>query len=251
MNIEILTIFPESFDSPLKSSLMGKACDSGLLTISTTDIRDFSTDKHRTVDDTPFGGGAGMVMKVEPLDIAITHILNKYAGVKPKILLTSASGNKFNQKKAEELAREELLIIICGRYKGIDERLLSLYDIDQISIGDYVLNGGETAALVIAEATARLIPGYMGKLEAAEDDSFAWGILGYPVYTQPQEYKGLKVPDVLVSGHHAKINAYLRKMALIKTLKMRPELMSEDKLSSEDKKILTDIDKTKNEKNMP
>ena len=249
MKIEILTIFPELFDSPLKSSLMGKACENGLLTISTTDIRDFTTDKHRTVDDTPFGGGAGMVMKVEPLDKTIQHILDKNSGQKARILLTSASGKKFDQKMAEELAREELLVIICGRYKGIDERLLSLHNIEPVSIGDYVLNGGETAALVISEAVARLIPGYMGKLEAAEDDSFAWGILGYPVYTQPQEYKDLKVPEVLVSGHHAKINRYRRKMALLKTLKMRPELITEDKLSSEDKKILNEIDE--NEKNMP
>ena len=249
MKIEILTIFPELFDSPLKSSLMGKACESGLLTITTTDIRDFTTDKHRTVDDTPFGGGAGMVMKVEPLDRAISHILDKNSGQTGRILLTSASGKKFDQKLAEELTREELLIIICGRYKGIDERLLSLHNIEPVSIGDYVLNGGETAALAISEAVARLIPGYMGKLEAAEDDSFAWGILGYPVYTQPQEYKDLKVPEVLVSGHHARINRYRRKMALLKTLKMRPELVTEEKLSSEDKKILAEIDK--DEKNMP
>jgi len=244
MKIEILTIFPEFFDSPIKSSLMGKACEAGILSINTTDIREFATDKHRTVDDKPFGGGAGMVMKTEPLDRALNHILEKHSNLKARIMLTSASGSQFNQSKAEEFSRDELLIIICGRYKGVDERILSLYEIEQISLGDYVLSGGELAALIISEATARLLPGFMGKLEAAEDDSFAWGILGYPVYTHPQEYKGLKVPEVLISGHHAKIKQYQRKMALQKTLKYRPDLIDYENLSSEDKKIIENIDKS-------
>ncbi len=249
MKIEILTIFPEIFDSPVKSSLLGKAQAAGIAEISATDIREFSTDKHRTVDDTPFGGGAGMVMKAEPIDRALQMVIEKHAQVRPKILLTSASGRKFDQKKAEELAREKCLIIICGRYKGVDERILFLHPIEEISIGDYVLSGGEYAALVITEAVVRLLPGYMGKAEAAEDDSFSWGILGFPVYTQPQEYRGLKVPEILTSGHHENIRRLRRRLALRKTLKMRPELLQDEILTEEDRKILTDI--KNNEKNEP
>lgn len=249
MKIEILTIFPEIFDSPVKSSLLGKAQEAGIAEINASDIRDFSTDKHRTVDDTPFGGGAGMVMKVEPIDRALQTIIEKHAPVKPKILLASASGRKFDQKMAEELSREKCLIIICGRYKGVDERIMSLYPIEEISIGDYVLSGGEYAALAITEAIVRLLPDYMSKAEAAEDDSFSWGILGFPVYTQPQEYRGLKVPDILISGHHENIRKLRRRMALRKTLRTRPELLRDEVLTEEDKKFLADI--KNNEKNEP
>lgn len=249
MKIEILTIFPEIFDSPVKTSLLGKAQEAGIARITATDIREFSTDKHRTVDDTPFGGGAGMVMKAEPIDLALQTVIENNAPVRPKILLTSASGAKFDQSKAEELSREKCLIIICGRYKGVDERILSLHPIEEISIGDYVLSGGEYAALAITEAVVRLLPGYMGKMEAAEDDSFSWGILGFPVYTQPQEYRGLKVPETLVSGHHENIRKFRRRMALRKTLRIRPELLRDEVLTEEDKRVLTDI--KNNEENEP
>ncbi|MBD3217402.1 MAG: tRNA (guanosine(37)-N1)-methyltransferase TrmD [candidate division Zixibacteria bacterium] len=239
MRIEVLTIFPEMFDSPIKSSLLGKARDAGILEINVTDIRDFATDKHRTVDDTPFGGGAGMVMKAEPIDRALEKIAEGLEN--PRILLTSASGRKFDQKMANELSREESIIIICGRYKGVDERVLELHPIEEVSIGDYVLSGGEVAALTMIEAVARLIPGYMGKIEAGENDAFAWGILGFPNYTHPQEYKGLKVPDVLVSGHHAKIDSFRRRSALKKTLQNRPELLEKIELSDTDKKFLEEI----------
>jgi tRNA (guanine37-N1)-methyltransferase len=239
MRIEVLTIFPEIFDSPIKSSLLGKARDDGILEINVTDIRDFSTDKHRTVDDTPFGGGAGMVMKVEPIDRALEKI--KESLKSPRLLLTSASGRKFDQKMANELSREESIIIICGRYKGVDERILELHPIEEVSIGDYVLSGGEAAALVMIEAVARLVPGFMGKIEAGENDAFAWGILGFPSYTHPQEYKGLKVPDVLVSGHHARIEKLRRYSALKKTLQNRPELLEKIELSDIDKKLLNEI----------
>jgi len=244
MIIEILTIFPEIFDSSIKFGLLEKALAAGIVQIHATDIRDFATDQHRTVDDTPFGGGAGMVMKVEPLDRALKHLKKKYAPLNPKIILTSASGIKFDQKKAEHLSREELLIIICGRYKGIDERILSLHAIEEISLGDFVLSGGEYAALAIGEAVVRLLPGYMGKQSAAVDDSFTWGILGFPVYTQPQDYHGLKVPEVLVSGHHERIRIFRRSMALKKTLKVRPELMRHENLTDEDKKLLSDLEQS-------
>jgi len=189
-----------------------------------------------------------MVMKVEPIDLALNKIMEMIPAEKARILLTSASGKKFDQKTAEILAGEENLIIICGRYKGVGERVLSLYPVEEISIGDYVLSGGEAAALVMIEAVARLLPGYMGKIEAAENDSFAWGILGFPVYTHPQEYKGLKVPDVLISGHHAKIEEYRRKTALMRTLKSRPELLEKIELSKKDKKLLDELNK--DEKNI-
>jgi len=246
MIIEVLTIFPEIFETPVRSSLLGKAQEAGILNIRATDIRSFATDKHRTVDDTPFGGGAGMVMKVEPIDRALEHLLKSGDRSSQRIILTSASGKKLDQNLAREWSREERIIIICGRYKGVDERLLALYPIEEISIGDYVLSGGEAAALVIIEAVARLLPGYMGNQEAAEDDSFSTGILGYPVYTQPQEYKGLRVPEVLISGHHAHINEFRKRAAIEKTRKNRPELLQKEILTEEDKKILKQINNNEN-----
>lgn len=246
MKFEILTIFPEIIESAVKASLLGKARQAGIIEIESIDIRDFATDKHRTVDDTPFGGGAGMVMKPEPIDRALKKLLSKTGADRTKILLTSASGKKFDQKFAEKLAREEFLIIICGRYKGVDERLKTLYPVEEVSIGDYVLSGGEVAALVITEAVSRLKPGYMGKLEAGEDDSFSWDILGYPVYTQPQVYRDLSVPDVLVSGHHENIRKFRRKEALRKTLLQRPEILEKVALNAEDEKLLDEIKQEEN-----
>lgn len=246
MKFEILTIFPEIIENAVKASLLGKAREAGIIEIDTIDIRDFATDKHKTVDDTPFGGGAGMVMKPEPIDLALSQLLKTGDKNRARIMLTSASGKKFDQKFAEKLAREEFLIIICGRYKGVDERLKKLYPVEEVSIGDYVLSGGEVAALVITEAVSRLKPGYMGKLEAAEDDSYSWDILGYPVYTQPQVYRDLKVPDVLVSGHHEKIRVFRRKEALRKTLLQRPEILEKVELNAEDEKLLDEIKQEEN-----
>jgi len=242
MRISILTIFPNFFLSPLNESLIKKAQTNGLIQIKLIDIRDFTKDKHRSVDDTPFGGGAGMVMMVEPLSLA----LNSIASPEEKdyhIILTSAQGKKFDQEKAFELSQKEHLIIICGHYKGIDERIKSLYDLEELSIGDYVLTGGELPALVILDSLVRLIPGFLGNFQSAETDSFYEGLLGYPEYTRPAEFKGLKVPEVLLSGNHEKIRLWRKKEALKKTLEQRLDLLEKKILSPEDKKLLSEIEK--------
>jgi len=198
MQIDVLTIFPKIFEQPLGESLLGKAQKRGLVKINIIDLRDFAGDKHKTVDDRPFGGGAGMVLQAEPLDRALGSITEKSPN--PHIILTEASGNRFDQKLVKELSGKEHLVIICGRYKGVDERIKHLYEIQEISLGDFVLSGGEFAALVIIDAVVRLLPGVIGKLESAETDSFHSGLLSYPQYTRPAEYKGLKVPEVLPPG---------------------------------------------------
>ena len=244
MRISILTIFPNFFLSPLNESLIKKAQTNGLIQIKLIDIRDFTKDKHRSVDDTPFGGGAGMVMMVEPLFLALDSIASPE--VKDyHIILTSAQGKKFDQEKAFELSKKEHLIIICGHYKGIDERIKSLYDLEELSIGDYVLTGGELPALVILDSLVRLIPGFLGNFQSAETDSFYEGLLGYPEYTRPAEFKGLKVPEVLLSGNHEKIRLWRKKEALRKTLEQRSDLLEKKILSPEDKKLLTEIEKEK------
>jgi len=242
MRISILTIFPNFFLSPLNESLIKKAQTNGLIQIKLIDIRDFTKDKHKSVDDAPFGGGAGMVMMVEPLSLA----LNSIASPEEKdyhIILTSAQGKKFDQEKAFELSQKEHLIIICGHYKGIDERIKSLYDLEELSIGDYVLTGGELPALVILDSLVRLIPGFLGNFQSAETDSFYEGLLGYPEYTRPAEFKGLKVPEVLLSGNHEKIRLWRKKEALKKTLEQRLDLLEKKILSPEDKKLLSEIEK--------
>ncbi|HEX9912579.1 MAG TPA: tRNA (guanosine(37)-N1)-methyltransferase TrmD [candidate division Zixibacteria bacterium] len=242
MRISILTIFPNFFLSPLNESLIKKAQTNGLIQIKLIDIRDFTKDKHRSVDDTPFGGGAGMVMMVEPLFLALDSI----ASPEEKdyhIILTSAQGKKFDQEKAFELSQKEHLIIICGHYKGIDERIKSLYDLEELSIGDYVLTGGELPALVILDSLVRLIPGFLGNFQSAETDSFYEGLLGYPEYTRPAEFKDLKVPEVLLSGNHEKIRLWRKKEALKKTLEQRLDLLEKKILSPEEKKLLSEIEK--------
>lgn len=242
MRISILTIFPNFFLSPLNESLIKKAQTNGLIQIKLIDIRDFTKDKHRSVDDTPFGGGAGMVMMVEPLSLALNSI-DSPEEKDYHIILTSARGKKFDQEKAFELSQKEHLIIICGHYKGIDERIKSLYDLEELSIGDYVLTGGELPALVILDSLVRLIPGFLGNFQSAETDSFYEGLLGYPEYTRPAEFKGLKVPEILLSGNHEKIRLWRKKEALKKTLEQRLDLLEKKILSPEDKKLLSEIEK--------
>ncbi|MBU2624243.1 MAG: tRNA (guanosine(37)-N1)-methyltransferase TrmD, partial [candidate division Zixibacteria bacterium] len=202
---------------------------------------DFTDDKHSTVDDAPFGGGPGMVMKVEPVYRGIKSCIERHSDLSHRIIVTSASGKRFEQRTAEELSLEKHLIVVCGRYKGIDERVMSLFDVEEFSIGDYVLTGGEFAALVMVEATARLLPGYMSKFEAAETDSFTSGLLGHPEYTRPQEFNGLEVPEVLVSGHHENIRKFRRTKSLEKTLKNRPEMLDTADLTNEDRQIISDL----------
>jgi len=225
----------------LSESLLGKAVEEELLTINVHDLRNFTDDKHNTVDDAPFGGGPGMVMKVDPVYRGVNSCIERHSDLSHRIIVTSASGKRFQQSTAEELSREKHLIVVCGRYKGIDERVMSLFDVEEYSIGDYVLTGGEFAALVMVEATARLLPGYMSKFEAAETDSFTSGLLGYPEYTRPQEFNGLEVPEVLVSGHHENIRKFRRTKSLEKTLKNRPEMLDSANLTDEDRKIISDL----------
>jgi tRNA (guanine37-N1)-methyltransferase len=232
MKIDILTIFPEMVEFPLKQSLIGKALEKGIVEIKINDIRDFAKDKHVTVDDVPFGGGSGMVMKIEPLTLVLESVLD--SSIQSRIVLTTAQGRRFDQKRAKELSLVEHLIIICGHYKGVDERIKELFPLEEMSIGDYVLTGGEFASLVIVDAVVRLIPGVLGNFESAQADSFLEGILGYPEYTRPKEFRGKKVPEVLVSGDHEKVRSWRRGKALTKTLEQRPELLQDEMLSSED-----------------
>ena len=232
------------FSGPLDESLIQKAKEKSLLKVRIHNIRDFAEDKHKTVDDVPFGGGGGMVMKPEPLCKAIESVLDQGKEVlETSIILTTPQGEKFSQSKAQELSLKDHLIIICGHYKGTDERLKMLYPVEEISIGDYVLTGGEIPALVILDSVVRLIPGVLGDFESAQTDSFFEGILGPPEYTRPAEFKGLKVPEVLLSGDHEKIKRWRKKEALKRTLHRRPDLLNWDQLSDEEREWIKEIEK--------
>ncbi len=242
MLIDILTIFTGMFAGPLDESLIQKAKEKNLLEVRTHNIRDFAEDKHKTVDEAPFGGGGGMVMKLEPLCKALDSLLDKDAeNLQTSIILTTPQGEKFFQNKAQELSLKDHLIIICGHYKGTDERLKTLYPVEEISIGDYVLTGGEIPALVMVDAVVRLIPGVLGDFESAQTDSFFEGILGPPEYTRPAEFKGLKVPEVLLSGDHQGIKKWRRKEALKRTLHRRPDLLNLEQLSDEEREWVREM----------
>jgi tRNA (guanine37-N1)-methyltransferase len=209
------------FDSPFRESLLSKAQDSGIVEIRTHDLRDYTLDKHGRVDDTPFGGGVGMVMNIEPIDRALEAV--KKDRPKAYTILLSPGGYRFDQKKAWELSRMDEIILVCGRYEGVDERVSGLVD-DELSIGDYVLNGGEVPAMIVVETVARLVPGVVGDEQSLADESFSGDMLEYPQYTRPREYKGQVVPEVLVSGDHKKIEEWKRQEAVKKTAKYRPDL---------------------------
>ncbi|KAF1086647.1 tRNA (guanine-N(1)-)-methyltransferase [Sporotomaculum syntrophicum] len=241
MKIDMLTLFPEMFSGPFDSSIIKRARDRGLLEISFTDIRDFSGNKHHTVDDTPYGGGAGMVMQAPPIMRALEHVCNQRGDAQARVILMCPTGLTFDQNWARDLAREEHLVIICGHYEGIDERVRELAVTDELSIGDYVLTGGELPAMVVVDAVARMIPGVLGEQASAEEDSFYHGLLEYPQYTRPRDCEDLSVPEILMSGHHEKIRLWRRRQALLKTLERRPDLLREEMLSSEDRDILREI----------
>lgn len=244
LNIHILTLFPEFFDSPFNVSIIKRAQDKGLVYINIIDIRDFSRDKHKKVDDYPYGGGCGMVMKPEPIFEAVEHVISKINDEKHRTILLTPQGKTFNHSLAREFAREEHLIFICGHYEGFDERVRTLVT-DEISIGDFILTGGEVPALAIVDATTRLIPGVLGSNESVEDESFCEGVLEYPQYTRPEIYAGLKVPDVLLSGNHKEIELYRRKEALKRTYEKRPDMFKKLQLSETDKKLLEEVINTK------
>lgn len=238
MKFDILTLFPAMFDGPLTESIIKRAAENGLIEVALHNIRDWAFDKHATADDSPYGGGAGMVMKVEPLAGAIEAV--KAQSPRSKVILTSPCGRPFTHAVAEELSREEGVIIICGRYEGVDDRVRKLFVDDEISLGDFVLTGGELAAMVIVDSVSRLVPGVLGSGESALYDSFADGLLEHPQYTRPPEFRGEQVPEVLLSGNHAEIAKWRRRQSILRTLAARPELLDALELSKDDRKVLAE-----------
>lgn len=236
---DILSIFPEMLHSPLGFSLLKKAQEKSLIEIGLHNIRDWAEDKHNMTDDAPYGGGCGMVMKVEPVERALAAI--RRDELKPLVVLMTPQGEQFNQKIAAEFAGQEQLILICGRYEGFDERIRKHLVNREISIGDYILTGGELPALVVIDTVARLVPGVLGNDESVRSESFAGGLLEYPQYTRPAEYKTWSVPDVLVSGNHADIERWRKIESLKKTWQRRPDLLDTVNLSPEDRDILNKI----------
>ena len=235
MHFHIITIFPEFFISPLSISLLKKAQEKGVITWLVHNLRDYAAGKHRSTDDTPYGGGWGMVMKPEPVAKAVEEVCRPLS--QPWRILLSPQGVPLSQAKVVELAGRETLVLVCGRYEGIDERIRTFVD-EEISIGDYILSGGEIAALVVIDAVARLVPGVVGRKESTEHESFSDGLLEYPQYTRPEEFRGLHVPEVLLSGNHAEIARWRRRQSLLRTRERRPELLARVTLSEEDKQWL-------------
>ena len=224
MLIDVITLFPEMFAGVFGESIIKRAVEKNILEVRFTQLRDFAFDKHRQVDDSPFGGGAGMVLKPEPVYRAVRDVLSKSDDVKRRIIITDPAGEVFTQAKAKELSTLDQIIFICGHYEGFDARIYDLAD-EMISIGDYVLTGGELPAMVIVDAVARMLPGVLGSAESAETDSFFDGMLGYPQYTRPRDFEGKTVPDVLLSGNHAAIKKWREEQALNLTRLRRPELI--------------------------
>ncbi len=259
MEFDILTLFPEMFDGPFQHSIIKRAQAMGLAQIKLHNIRDHAPGKHRPTDDTPYGGGGGMVMKPEPIFYSVEHILgctvpdtgytaqppdapNEALLSRPPIILMSPRGRPFSQAIAEELVRYPRLILLCGRYEGVDERVVQYLTTDQISIGDYVLSGGEIPAMVIVDALIRLIPGVLGDPEATIDDSHATGLLEYPHYTRPPEFRGHGIPEILTSGHHANVARWRRQQALKRTLTQRPDLLETAPLTEHDRAYLRSLE---------
>ena len=239
MRCDVLTLFPRMISSALDESILKRARDKGLLNVRVTDIRDFTVNKHRTADDSPYGGGAGMVLKAEPIVKAVDFIREEEKEL--RIILLSPQGRRYDQTIARELSREERRIVfLCGHYEGIDERVKIILSPEEISIGDYVLTGGELAALVVIDSAVRLIPGVVGDSASIEEESFN-GILDYPHYTRPVEFRGVQVPPVLLSGDHENIRRWRRRQALLNTMKKRPDLLAGAILTEEERELLEEI----------
>ena len=235
LNFTLITLFPAMFDSPLGHSILKKAQEKGLISVRVVDLRDYATDRHRVTDDYPYGGGQGMVMKPEPLIAAIEDSKTKLKN--PRVILLSPRGRAFNQKEADKLSQQKELVLICGRYEGVDERVKSVVD-DELSIGDYTLSGGELAAMVLIDTVTRLIPGVLGNERSPQEDSFSDGLLEYPQYTRPEEIRGMKVPEVLLSGDHERIKNWRREMSLKLTRERRPDLFRKAPLTPDERKSL-------------
>lgn len=242
MRIDILSLFPDMFDATLGQSIVGRAQDDGFVDIKVTDFRQYTTDKHRHVDDAPFGGGAGMLLQAQPIFDAMDAIEQETKDTYPKgrVILMDPAGRRFDQDFAMELAQEEHLTFICGHYEGYDERIRQLVT-DEASLGDYVLTGGELAAMVMVDATVRFVPGVLGNMSSPMGDSFSNGLLEYPQYTRPADFRGMKVPEVLTSGNHEKIQEWRMRESLKRTLERRPDLLKTAKLSREQQIILQDL----------
>ncbi len=245
MHIDILTLFPEVFQGPFSAGIFHRAVDRGLVQVNIHDIRDFTHDKHRVVDDYAYGGGAGMVLKPEPVFEALESVkASIYKEAKPKelpVILLTPQGRPFRQGIAQELAAHSHLILICGRYEGIDERVRQHLATDEISIGDYVLGGGELAAMVVTEAVVRLLPGVLGSEESAQDDSHTTGLLEYPHYTRPNTFRGWTVPDILLSGDHGQIEKWRREQSIRRTFERRPDLLESADLTPEERRLLDEL----------
>jgi tRNA (guanine37-N1)-methyltransferase len=240
LKIDIVTIFPRMVEAPLAEGIVARAIARGLVDARVHDLRDFTTDRHRVVDDVPFGGGPGMVLKPEPLFAAVDRIRDD-RGTPAAVILTSPDGERLTHAVAERLSALDHLVILCGRYEGVDERVRQHLATDVISIGDYVLSGGELAALVIVDAVARLIPGVVGDQASVTGDTFASGLLDFPQYTRPAEFRGHAVPPVLLSGHHAEIEKWRRRQVIERTLERRPDLLAEAALGLEDEALLKEL----------
>lgn len=245
MRIDILTLFPEMFEGPFGYGIFKRAVDMGIVSVNIHNIRDFSHDKHHIVDDYPYGGGAGMLLKPEPIFEAVEKVkqdIDEEGGNKqPPVILLSPQGRLFSQQIARELSENNHLLLICGHYEGIDERVGSHLATDEISIGDYILGGGELAAMVVCNAVVRLLPGVLGSELSSLDDSHADGLLEYPQYTRPAEFRGFKVPDVLLSGNHKQIAEWRYRQSLLRTARRRPDLLSNYKPSLKEKRLLDQL----------
>lgn len=237
MRFDVLTLFPEMFGAVINESIIGRAIESGIIEINIVNIRDFSKDKHKKTDDYPYGGGSGMVMMAQPIYDAYMSVVEN-AGYKPRLIYLTPQGRLLNQKVVEELGSYGHLALLCGHYEGVDERVIEEIVDDEISIGDYVLTGGELPAMVLIDAVSRTAPGVLSNIDSYQEESFFRGLLEYPQYTRPYEFHGKKVPDILMSGHHANIEKWRRRQSLKRTCLKRPDLFNKLELSGEDRKLL-------------
>lgn len=242
INFYVLTLFPEMILSGMNTSVIGRAIENGLISLDAVDIREYSTDKHLHVDDYPYGGGAGMVMQPEPVYRAFLDIKEKTGKKEIRVVYLTPQGKVFKQEMAQEFSKEEDIIFLCGHYEGIDERVLEMIVTDYVSVGDYVLTGGELPAMVMMDAIARLVPKVLNNDSSAELESFQGNLLEYPQYTRPAEFFGKRVPEVLLSGHHKNIEKWRREQSLIRTLERRADLLEKAELSKEDKKFLKKVE---------
>ncbi len=243
IRFDVLTLFPEMFHGFLSHSIMGKAMEKGLVEANLINFRLYSDSKHKTVDDTPYGGGGGMVLRPQPIFNALDHLLEAVPE-RPPIIMMTPQGEPFTQQKAEELAMYPHLVLLCGHYEGFDERIREHLVTHEISMGDYVLTGGELPAMIVMDSVSRLLPDVLGNPMSHVDDSFSTGLLEYPHYTKPAEFRGLTVPDILLSGHHAKIDKWRREQALFRTWKRRPDLLDTANLTDEDRKFLRQLEES-------